>query len=205
MTCCIITYIMACAAFCLVMHRYEQQCERVWHSVGTVELAFLSVSPCQLLFRSSTQETCAPAEKAWQTQHNSLRAGGALKQERMTQRERERHKGRVRQGVMQNEIKSDKRCGELEWEKQGEAVALITLGKEPEEGERRWRDHFIADRARERESWEGQGIKRKGDQICGRKRRGQSGERRGRREQTGEKGVGGNQGICRCSLNNQWP
>lgn len=72
------------------LHRHEQPCERVWHSVGTAKLAFLIASPCQLLFRSSTQETCAPAEKAWQTQHNSLRVGGALKQERMRERLGER-------------------------------------------------------------------------------------------------------------------
>lgn len=32
-------------------------------SVGTADLAFLSARPCQPLFRSSTQETCAPAEQ----------------------------------------------------------------------------------------------------------------------------------------------
>lgn len=70
--------------------------------MGTVELAFLSVSPCQLRFRFTTQETCVPAEEAWQTQHNSLRVGGALKP-RERERDVQREEGETDRGDTQSE------------------------------------------------------------------------------------------------------
>lgn len=69
----------------------------VCDSVGTVELAFLSVSPCQLLFRSSTQETCAPAEKAWQT-HTQQPASGSGIETRENERHRDTERKDEREG-----------------------------------------------------------------------------------------------------------
>lgn len=163
-----IHHIMCCVL--PVLHRYEQQCERVGRSVGTVELAFLSVSLCQLLFRSSTQETCAPAEKAWQTQHNSLQTGGTLKQERT----RERHSDRYMQSEM---TKRGMQGIVLEGVKQWQQLLLI---KNQKIG-----GGFIADRARERKL-RGPGMKRKcmwtkEERATEQKRRGgREGSRQGR-------------------------
>lgn len=57
---------------------------------------------------------CSSREGLADTTQQPASGRGTETRENDTKRERERHKGRVRQGVMQNEIKSDKRCGELE-------------------------------------------------------------------------------------------
>lgn len=155
-----------------VLHRYEQQCERVWHSVGTVELAFLSVSLCQLMFRSSTQETCAPAEKAWQTQHNSLWAGGALKQRKWkgdTETKRDNETGAHAERDRKRNM--DVGYPSLSGVTQCQQLHLI-------KNQKKWGEDFIADRARERKL-RAPKIKRRGDRECGRKRREQQRKRGG--------------------------
>lgn len=59
-----------------------QHREIVTHTVGTLELAFLSLPPCQALFRSRTQETCAPAEKGLADTTQQPGNGGAAERKR---------------------------------------------------------------------------------------------------------------------------
>ena len=160
-----------------------------------MELAFLSVSLCQLLFRSSTQETCAPTERALaDTTQQPASGRGDLKQERTTERHQEkaeREKERERRGHAEGDKTGERHAGNQSGRKgvkRWQQLLLIKNQKRGRERAGRRRRGFHSWQGKREKAERARSEKKRGDRVCGGKRRGQQREEEGRGRESADRG-----------------